>query len=56
MSKTPMSFRIESSNGVTAGPYKTREEAKKAARRANDEAPGQGWHAVPEWVYEDKQR
>lgn len=39
-------YRIESNNGVTTGPYKTRAAAQKAADRCNAEAPGQGWHPI----------
>lgn len=44
-------YRIESSNGVTQGPYRNRRQAMIACDRANAEAPGQGWHPVPEANY-----
>ena len=46
-----MTYRIESSNGVTAGPYRSRRAAQAAADRSNAEAPWQGWHVVPESEY-----
>lgn len=50
-----MSFRIESSNGVTEAGYQTRAAAQKAADRANRQAPEQCWRPVPEWCYDEKQ-
>jgi hypothetical protein len=47
MSEKPI-FRIRSRNGITEAPYYSREAAQKAADKANEYAPGQGWHVVPE--------
>lgn len=47
----PTGYRIESCNGVTQAPYATRRAAQAAANRANRNAPGYGWHVVPESEY-----
>jgi hypothetical protein len=40
-------YIIRSANGVTEGFYKTRAAAQRAANKANEAAPGQGWHVLP---------
>lgn len=51
MRKSRATYRIESSNGVTEGPYPSRRSAQAAADSANAIAPEQGWHPVPESEY-----
>jgi len=41
-------YRIESVDGITAGPYPTGQAAGRAAGRANSIAPWQRWRSVPE--------
>jgi hypothetical protein len=43
-----MLYRIESIDGVAAGPYPTKRVAELAAKRANSIAPWQCWRAIPE--------
>jgi hypothetical protein len=43
-----MTYRIESIDGITAGPYPTEKAAERAAKHANSIAPWQHWRAVPE--------
>lgn len=44
-------YRVQSFNGVTQGPYPSRAAAQRAADKANEIAPEQRWRPVPEAEY-----